>query len=188
MKTLLEWLDRLTSRHAVLGFSVAIALLLQTAVLPHLTLFGLKPDLLTVVVACWGLLYGPGEGFIAGLVAGLAQDLLFGQYIGLFALAKTLTGLLAGVVESKIFKETIWVPTAAAGVAVFFHEILVWFALRGLSVYAPAASIFTVALPVAVYSLIPAPLIYRQLFLYHVAEREREREMTGGAAQTAVRR
>lgn len=188
MKTLLGWLDRLSSRHAVLGFSVVIALVLQTSVLPHLTLFGLKPDLLTVFVACWGLLYGPAEGFIAGLVAGLAQDLAFGQYIGLFALAKTLTGFVAGVVESKIFKETIWVPTAAAGVAVFFHEVVVWLTLRGLSVYAPASNIFTVALPVALYSLIAAPLIYRQLFVYHIAEREREREMTGGASQAAARR
>ncbi len=188
MKTILDWLDQLSSRHVVLGFAVLGALLLQSSVFPHLTIFGLKPDLIAVVVACWGLLYGPAEGFVAGLAAGFVQDVTLGQYVGLFALAKTLTGFLSGVVESKIFKETIWVPTAAVGVAVLFHELVVWVCLRGLSVPAPAQHIMTVGLPVALYSTILAPLIYRQIFLYHMRERAKEKEMTGGASQATVRR
>lgn len=188
MRTIIEWFDRLSSRHAVLGLSIFLALLLQSAVFPHLTVFGIRPDLVAVVVVCWGLLYGPAEGFVAGLAAGLVQDLTMGQYIGLFALAKTLTGFVAGVVESKIYKETIWVPTAAVGVAVFFHEIIVWLLLRTLSVPAPALDLLRVGFLGAVYSMILAPLIYRQIFLYHVAERAKERELTGGTSQATARR
>ncbi len=188
MKTLLDWLDRLSTRHVILGLAVVVALVLQGAVFPHLAVYGLKPDLVMVVVACWALLYGPVEGFVAGLAAGLAQDLVFGRYIGLFALAKTLTGFSMGVIEGQIFKETIWVPTATVGVAVFVHEIIVWISLRGLGVRAPAMDVVSVGLPVAFYSMILAPLIYRQLFLYRVAERAKEKELTGGASQTMARR
>lgn len=185
MKTLIVWLERLSSRHVVLGLSVAGALFVQSAILPHLAVFGLKPDLLMVVVASWGLLFGPREGFVAGLAAGLTQDVVFGQYIGLFALAKTVVGFFCGVVEGKIFKETIWVPTAAIGLAVFAHEVIVWVSLRGLHVPAPAFSILAVALPGAVYSMLLAPLVYRELFVYRLKEWAKEKEMAGGGASQA---
>ena len=188
MRTLSEWLQRLSSRHAVLGLSAVAALLLQCSVFPHLAVFGLRPDLLGVVVACWGLLYGPAEGFVGGLAVGLVQDLAFGGYLGLFALAKTLTGFVAGVAESKIFKETIWVPTAAVGLLVLFHELVVWICLRALSVPAPVRDIFTVGFGTAAYSLVTAPLVYRQLFLYRAAKLARERETTGGNGQALARR
>jgi rod shape-determining protein MreD len=188
VKTLIGWLDSLSSRQVIGGLTIAGALVLQTAVFPHLSLFGLRPDLLMVVVAAWGLVYGPGAGFLFGLSAGLAQDLFSGQYVGLFALSKALVGFLAGVVEGKIFKQTIWVPTAAIGVAVFLQEILVWICLRLLGARAPALDILTVGLPVALYSLAIAPLVYRQILLYHAGERARDKEITGGAGQAAARR
>jgi rod shape-determining protein MreD len=188
VNTLLEWLNRLSSRHAVLGFWIVGGLLFQTAVFPHLAVFGLKPDVLMVVVVCWALLYGPAEGFVAGLAAGLVQDLTFGQYIGLFALAKTLVGFGVGVVAGKIFRETIWVPTAAVGVAVFAHEFVVWVCLVALHVPAPAVNIITVGLPVAVYSTLLAPLVYRQIFVHYIGQRAKEKDLTGGANQAAGRR
>jgi len=172
-----------TSRHSVLGMSVLTALILETAVFPHLAVHGIRPDLVTVVVACWGLLYGPREGFLAGLGAGLVQDLLFTRYIGLFALAGALAGFLTGTVESKIFKESVWVSTAAVGVAVLGHEFVVWVLLRGLGVPAPALSLLTVALPGALYSTVFAPFVYRRLLLFRFREWAREREMTAGAGQ-----
>ncbi len=188
MRVLLEWTEKLSSRHAILGSSFLGALLLQSAVFPHLTIFGAKPDLLMVIVACWALLYGPQEGFVAGLTAGLVQDLTFGRYIGLHALTKTLAGFAAGVAESKIFKETIWVPTAAVGLAVFAQEVAVWLCLRVLGVTAPVSSLVSVVLPGAGYSALLAPLIYRQLFLYRARELAREKEAAGGSGQAAARR
>jgi len=181
------WVHRLTSRPAVLAVSIAGALVLQTAVFPHLRVFGLKPDLLMVVVACWGLLYGPEEGFVAGLTAGLAQDLTSAGFIGLFALAKTLVGFSMGVVLSKVFKESVWVATAAVGVAVFVHEVILWISLQALHVAAPALDLLTVALPGALYSMVLAPLVYRQLLLYRLTEWAREREAAGGAAASGQR-
>jgi len=184
----LAWLDKLSSKPAVLGLSVLAAFLLQTSVFTHLAVLGVKPDLLMVVVACWGLLYGPRAGFVAGMVTGLAQGVMLGQYIGLFALVKALVGFAVGVVESKIFKENIWVPTVAVGAAVLAHEFLVWLCLKVLGVPTPAVTILTVAVPGSVYSMLAAPLAYRQLFLYNVAERAREESVAGGAGQATARR
>jgi len=174
------WVRRLTSRQAVLAASVVVGLFLQTGVLPHLAVFGIKPDLLMVVVACWGLLYGPEEGFAAGLAAGLAQDLTSAGYLGLFALSKALVGLAMGIIQSKIFKESVWVATAAVGVAVLAHEVVIWLFLRVLGVPAPAVDILTVALPGTLYSMVLSPPIYHRLLLYRLAEWAREREAAGG--------
>jgi rod shape-determining protein MreD len=183
------WLSRFQSRYWILAASILGALLLESTVFPHLAVFGLKPDLLMVVVACWAILYGPQEGFIAGLAAGLTQDVVFGQYIGLFALAKVLTGFFLGVVAGKVFGESLWVSTGAVGVGLFAHEAVVWVALRALGIPVPAHAIITVALPAAVYGMLFAPLVYRQLLLYRLAEWAREKEMTnGGASHTAGRR
>lgn len=181
------WVERVKSRPVVLGSSLLAAFILQTSVFPHLTVFGLKPDLLMVVVACWGLLYGPQEGFVAGLAAGLTQDLVFAQYTGLFALAKCLVGLAMGVIQGHIFKESVWVSTGAVGVAVYVHEFIVWTALKGFGVPASAATLLTVALPGALYSMVFTPLVYRQLLVYRMAEWAREREAAGGPSASGQR-
>lgn len=188
MNTIASWLERLSSRHAVLGLSILAALVLQSAVFPHLTILGVKPDLLMIIVASWGLLYGRQEGFVAGLAAGLVQDLAFGQYIGLFSLTMAIVGFGVGVVESKIFKETIWVPTAAVGAAVFTHDVTVWLCLRTLHVPAPAVDLVRVAAPAALYSMLAAPLIYRRFLVYRIKERARERTLVGGSSQAVGRR
>lgn len=187
MNWALTLVERFRSRGWFYGLLVVTGLLLQSAVFPHLTLFGVKPDLVMVVVACWGLLYGPREGFVAGVAAGLLQDLLFAQYIGLFALAKALVGLFAGVVAGKIFRESVWVSTGAIGTAVFIHEFIIWVALRQLGVPAPALSLVTVALPTALYSMLLAPVVYRRVLLHRVAEWTREHDAAGGASASGMR-
>lgn len=182
--TLAEWFR---ARGWFLGLLVLTGLLLESAVFPHLTLFGAKPDLVMAVVACWGLLYGPQAGFVAGVGAGLLQDLLFMQYIGLFALAKGLVGLLIGVVESKIFKESIWVSTGAIGTAVLAHEFIIWFVLRRLDIPASGLALVTVALPTAFYTMLLAPVIYRRVLVHRAAEWIREREAAGGAGASGAR-
>lgn len=186
-----DWFASLRSRHWVLGLSVLGALLLQGAVFPHLTVFGTKPDLMMIVVACWALLYGPQEGFLAGLGAGLLQDVVFGQYVGLFALAKCLAGFGLGVAGGKIFRESVWVSTGAAGVGILVHEVIVWACLRGLGLPAPGLALVTTALPGALYSMILTPLVFRRFLVYRLAEWAREKEMSAagpGSSPGAARR
>lgn len=188
MKAVMAFLERLSTRPVVLGLWLVGGLLLQSAVLPHMTVYGYKPDLLTVIVACWGLLYGPEVGFVVGLVGGLLHDLAAGQHLGLFALTRSLTGLLAGFGESKIFKDTVWVPAVVTTFIVFVHEVLVWVCLRLVGTWAPAIHLVTVALPGALLSGVLAPVVYRQAYLYFLRERARESRAAGGGLAGQVSR
>jgi rod shape-determining protein MreD len=56
--------------------------LLQSTVLPRITVLGVHPDLLLMVVTSWSLLRGSEEGMLWALIGGLGMDLLSGAQFG----------------------------------------------------------------------------------------------------------
>lgn len=76
-------------------------LLLDTVVLPGVTIAGWRPDLVALSVVAFALADGPGAGARYGFAAGLASDLLAGvdALVGLSALVLLLLGHGAGVVR-----------------------------------------------------------------------------------------
>ena len=76
---------------------VALALLLlQTTIVPFLSLGGYLPDLLLVWLVYIALRRGQVEAAISGFAVGLLQDVTTIQFFGLAALAKTIGGFAAG--------------------------------------------------------------------------------------------
>jgi rod shape-determining protein MreD len=75
---------------------VLLLLILQTTFIQFISIEGFLPDLLLVWLVYTAIRYGQIEAVIAGFVVGLAQDLLATHLLGLAALAKTITGFLAG--------------------------------------------------------------------------------------------
>ncbi len=88
---------------------------LQTAVAPHLTIMGIRPNLSLVVVTAWGLLRGSGAGLWWGLGAGLATDLFAGVPLGTFATGLVLSGGVAGLGERQIFRTNFLMPVLMIG-------------------------------------------------------------------------
>lgn len=93
------------------------AFLLQVAILPHLQVAHVRPDLLLVLCLTAGLVHGPRAGALTGLWIGLAQDLLAGRFLGLFVLTKAALGALGGFAGQRIYRDRVVVPalTAFAG-------------------------------------------------------------------------
>ncbi|MGH2568118.1 MAG: rod shape-determining protein MreD [Bacteroidota bacterium] len=76
---------------------VALALLLlQTTFIPFLSLGEYLPDVLLIWVVFIAVRRGQVEAAISGFAVGLAQDLVTTQFLGLAALAKTVSGFAAG--------------------------------------------------------------------------------------------
>ncbi|PIU45859.1 MAG: rod shape-determining protein MreD [Ignavibacteriales bacterium CG07_land_8_20_14_0_80_59_12] len=76
---------------------VAVAALVLQATLGQLiSLDGVKPDFLLIWVVFVALRRGHMSAIIAGSGAGLAADLLSGEFIGIGLLAKATAGFLAG--------------------------------------------------------------------------------------------
>lgn len=84
----------MTSRIAVMGAVMFVAVLLQTVVAPTFAVGGWRADLLLVTVVGFALADGPATGARYGFTAGLAADLLSGgsALVGLSALVFLLIG------------------------------------------------------------------------------------------------
>ena len=72
------------------------AAILELSFLSHMTFFGVVPDLLSVVVVCFGLLGGAVLGAGFGFAMGLLIDALLIQTLGVMSLVLLSVGYLAG--------------------------------------------------------------------------------------------
>lgn len=83
-------------RFITYAFITAILLLIQTQVMRLLTLEGITPDLLTIWIVYIALKEGQLSGTLWGFCIGVLFDLITGNFLGLSALSKTISGFAAG--------------------------------------------------------------------------------------------
>jgi rod shape-determining protein MreD len=88
---------------------VALAVLLQTALFPHLRIGGAVPDVGLVLVVAVATREGVEAGTAMGFVTGLLVDLFLQTPLGLSALAFALTGAAVGVVQAGLLRPGRWV-------------------------------------------------------------------------------
>lgn len=159
-------------RYFVMTILFLVSLILQSTVFSHLTVAGVKPDLVLVFVVFYALLYGPSEGALMGLVGGLLQDLLFGQDLGMNTLAKLVVGYVFGVLEKKIYKDNILIPMVALFFGTLLNETILYF-LRFFSFLMRPTdgsvgnyflALKSVMLSVAIYNACLAPFIYGRFY------------------------
>ena len=95
-----------------LGLLALTTVIVQVALMPHLRLFGVVPDL-GLVLAIAVAYYDDAEGAaIVGFATGLGFDLFLRTPVGASALAYSVTGYLTGVVQAGLIRSTRWLPLA----------------------------------------------------------------------------
>jgi rod shape-determining protein MreD len=144
------------------GAIIVVALLIQLTLINSITILGLKPDLIMVVVVVFSLLKGEKEGSISGFASGLLQDIFSTGLLGINALAKTVVGFFCGIVKEKIFHEHIlFIIPVITFIASFMQSIIIFLLLRAFGIeYNLAWSLKQVALPEALYSSLLSPFIF----------------------------
>ena len=144
------------------GVIIVVALLIQLTLINSITILGLKPDLIMVVVVVFSLLKGEKEGTISGFASGLLQDIFSTGLLGINALVKTVIGFTCGILKEKIFYEHIlFLIPVITFIASFMQSILIFLLLRAFGIeYNLAWSLKQVALPEALYSSLLSPLIF----------------------------
>lgn len=80
--------------------------ILEVTVLNRIEIFGAKPDILLLLTIFTGLFFGANKGFEAGMVSGFLYDIFTIDIFGINTLVYSLTGLLAGFLNTKFFKES----------------------------------------------------------------------------------
>jgi rod shape-determining protein MreD len=155
--------------------------LIQSTVMPHLTLWGVKPDLMLLVVISWSLLRGSREGIVWGFIGGLCLDLFSGAPLGLSALALLIVSFFSGLGEATVFRTHIILPLATVFFASFIYDLVFLLALRtlGWSV-AWLDSFIRFVLPVSLLNVLLIPLVYPAMRWLHRKTGREEMRIANG--------
>lgn len=152
-------------RSFVLLLVIILAILLQSTVFTFLQVAGVKPDLILLVVVFNGFLRGSREGAFLGFLAGLAQDVFTGNYIGLNALTKMLAGYLVGLAEARFYKESVIIVSLVTFMAGILNQLAYYVLLFYLGIQIPPFfAIFQVVIPAAIYTGLLVPLTYWKFY------------------------
>ena len=97
------WRSEAQAMKALIYLAVIVGLVpMQSVLLPHLTLWGVKPDLGLVAVCLIGLLGGELDGVLVGLALGWAMSLFSAQDLVSGAIMKGAVGFLAGLAGRQV--------------------------------------------------------------------------------------
>lgn len=152
--------------------AVGLALLLQVGLAPYLSIAGVTPNFLLLVVITLALTEGATAGATAGFVAGLLFDLLGTGSVGPMALVFSVTGYFAGLLHEQMFAEGWLLPLTVLGIAALASEVAYGAILGVLGEGAPFWRMFaTRMLPGAIYNTVLAVLIYPWLARFLRSER-----------------
>lgn len=111
-------------RVAAIAAMVVLALAIQSTVLARLTLLGVVPQLVLVVVVILAYLDGENVGVVTGFAGGLLQDLLLPPQTvdGLYALVYTIVGYSVGSLRQFAPSDSVWAPVFTVAVATAVAE------------------------------------------------------------------
>jgi len=148
-------------RRVRLGLLIVTLVVLQTAVFPHLRVFGAIPDLCLVATVAMAYEEGPQAGALFGFISGLVIDLFLASPLGLSALANACTGYGVGVFQGGLVRESRLVPFILGGIGglVGGTIFVVVGGIAGESGYLSLTSL-RIVIVAAIYDALVAPLIF----------------------------
>jgi rod shape-determining protein MreD len=139
------------------------ALVLQTSFVPVISIAGIKPDLLVLVLFFFSLKYGVMPGIFAGFFLGLGQDLYSPSLLGQNALVKTAVGALAGLFNERVMRTDPLIKTVLLLVVFIVHDALflvVQIVKLGDSLGTLFSGLFFHTMPRALYTIAVTALFY----------------------------
>ncbi len=93
-----------------LAITAIICFLLQTTVFQALKLAGISPNIILILVVSFGLMRGRTEGMLLGFFCGLLLDILYGGYLGIFAMVYLLIGYINGCFNHMFYADDVILP------------------------------------------------------------------------------
>ena len=108
-------------------FGLTAAVIVQATLLTRIRFFGAQPDLLLVLVVCWSLLHGAGEGMLWAFAGGLIFDAIAGLPLGVSPLALMPLCFLASIGRTSVYANNIWLPVVFVAMATPIHGWIILF-------------------------------------------------------------
>ena len=151
--------------------------LLQSTLMPRITLLGVHPDLMLMAVTSWSLLRGSQEGMLWALVGGVMTDLFSGGPFGVTTLSLLVVGFLSGLGEKTVFRFDLLVPILVIPLATLAYDGVLLALLSMLGWPSQwGANFVQIILPSALVNTLGMPLVY--ILLRTLDRRTSREEMT----------
>lgn len=152
-----------------LGITAVLCFLLQTTVFQWLKLAGISPNIMLIFVVCFGLMRGRTEGAVLGFFCGLMLDILYGGYLGVFALVYLLIGYLNGCFNHMFFTDDVILPLGlilANDLLLNLCIYVLYFLLRNRLDFLFYLR-YTI-LPEMIYTIVVTLVLYKAFLLIHL--------------------
>ncbi|WP_010251445.1 rod shape-determining protein MreD [Acetivibrio cellulolyticus] len=116
-------------RGKIIAYTILIFLtvLIQSTLGSSMSVYGVKPNIILVVIVIVGLLRNNIEGAIVGFFCGLLQDSVSGMVIGFYTLLGLYLGLVIGSINKKLYRENILIAVFFTFLSTIVYEYLVYF-------------------------------------------------------------
>ncbi len=165
-------------RTVLLVFAIILfCFVIQTSILPMVLTQDITPNLMIIVAAAYGFMFGDRKGMVIGMVCGLLCDIYFGPLIGFEAGVYAVIGYLSGKFQKILYVEDLAFPLSLIAVCDFVYGFLNFvflFAMRNRLFL--KNFLLQRLFPEMVYTLLAATLLYPLLrFLYNRFMHEKRR-------------
>jgi len=107
-----------------LGVAVVLTVALQVAVIDHMDILGIRPDLSVLVLVFLSLRRGPLVGTLIGFSLGAFQDLLVPPTLGMNMLAKSVLGYTVGRLGENLSLDSLPLYGPVLGISVLVHDAI----------------------------------------------------------------
>jgi rod shape-determining protein MreD len=160
-KTLLRWF----------GLFVLV-FVLQTTLLPIISIFGVQPDLIMLTVCYFGFKTDVIPALFVGFIVGLGQDFYDPVILGHNALCKTVVGFFTGLFNEKVMRIDPVFQLTFIAISFIIHDIIYYTVLifkADITLPMMGIQLLTVTLPRTLYTLIFAliPIFWELSFPSH---------------------
>ena len=121
-------------RYLSIILMLIVGFVLQTTIFGYLELANVRPNILIVITAASGFMFGRRYGMLAGGISGLLMDLMYSDIIGISILIYVFIGYVDGIIKQFYFKDDLSIPLTLIGISDLTYGILFYimsFMLRG---------------------------------------------------------
>lgn len=121
-------------RNIAMIFVILIGFVAQTTVFQSLRFGGIAPNLLIIITASYGFMFGRKYGMTVGFICGLLMDIFYGSVLGFYALIYLYIGAANGIFRRVFYQNDILLPLALITGSDFVYSFVCYvlmFLLRG---------------------------------------------------------
>lgn len=115
-----------------------IVVVLQQAVFSNIKILGIAFDIVFVYIVCYSLTRNDIESIIIALFTGVIRDAFFPQVFGVNTIIYIITAYLAGIIQKKIYRNSIFIPIVFTMLFTILKDAL-YFSFMYLISYKPIA-------------------------------------------------